>query len=66
MDLDENSGLKNYFKEIVKNANKYGEKIDLNQYKNLVKEYDVANQQRLREKQEILGLEGEIRGTDGI
>lgn len=29
VELDKDSGLKNYFKEIVKNANKYGEKIDL-------------------------------------
>lgn len=46
LDLDENSGLKNYFKEIVKNANKHGEKIDLNEYKNLVQEYDNVSQKK--------------------
>jgi hypothetical protein len=30
--LDEDSGLKNYFKEIVKNAGRFGDKIDLTQY----------------------------------
>lgn len=33
VELEEDSGLKNYFKEIVKNANRFGEKIDLTQYK---------------------------------
>ena len=32
LDLDEESGLKNYFKEIVSNANRNGEKIDLSKY----------------------------------
>lgn len=40
VELDEDSGLRNYFKEIVENANRFGEKIDLSQYKHLVKEYD--------------------------
>ena len=40
MGLDEDSGLKNYFKEIVKNANKFGEKIDLSHYKNFVEQYN--------------------------
>ena len=30
--LDEESGLKNYFREIVKNANRFGDKLDITHY----------------------------------
>ena len=38
--MEEDSGLKNYFKEIVKNANRFGDKIDLSQYQKLMDQYN--------------------------
>ena len=34
--LEEDSGLKNYFKEIVKNANRFGDKLDMSHYSNFL------------------------------
>ena len=46
VELDEESGLKNYFKEIVKNANRFGDKIDLSKYENLMHEYEGVKNRR--------------------
>jgi hypothetical protein len=40
IELEEDSGLKSYFKEIVRNANRFGEKIDLTQYSKLMDSYN--------------------------
>lgn len=60
--LDKKSGLANYFKEIVANANKYGDKIDLNSYKNLVSEYESMQTQRAQPTP-TEDLEQEVRGN---
>ncbi|CDW88843.1 fha domain protein [Stylonychia lemnae] len=61
MGLDEDSGLRNYFKEIVNNANKNGENIDLSKYQSLIKEYD--NQAQRKRQAPTLYLETEVRGN---
>ena len=41
VELEEDSGLKNYFKEIVKNANRFGDKpLDMTQYSNFLHHYN--------------------------
>jgi hypothetical protein len=42
--LEEDSGLKNYFKEIVKNANRFGDKLDMSQYSNFLDHYNRKEQ----------------------
>ena len=38
--LEEDSGLKNYFKEIVKNANRFGDKLDMTHYSKFLEHYN--------------------------
>mmetsp|Transcript_26755 Transcript_26755/g.25784 ORF Transcript_26755/g.25784 Transcript_26755/m.25784 type:complete len:142 (+) Transcript_26755:622-1047(+) len=59
VDLEKDSRLANYFQEIVKNANKNGEEIDLSKYKHLLSEYDSMYQQRQGKKEAMAELENE-------
>ena len=61
VELDEDSGLKNYFKEIVKNANKYGEKLDLSKYQHLIKEYESVSNKRGEGGSKLMDLEKDTR-----
>ena len=59
--------MANYFRDIVKNANKYGEQIDLSQYGNLLKEYDTMySKKNEMPPNPIEQLEQQIRGDSGL
>eukprot|EP00347_Sterkiella_histriomuscorum_P006871 403351118 len=60
--LDQESGLRNYFREIVENANRNGEKIDITKYSNLLGEYDKQSNSRKSLQGSVSYLETEIRG----
>ena len=53
--------MKSYFKEIVRNANKSGDKIDMSLYQNVVSEY--SKQALTRKKPDIQELEAEVLGV---
>lgn len=59
--------MASYFKEIVENANKNGENIDMTQYTKLLKEYDVVyggrgeHKQNSQQQQDVESLEKQVR-----
>jgi len=64
VEIEEDTGLGNYFKDIVRNANKYGEKIDLTAYKSFVDEYEKVGEKRKQPTEvPVKSLEKEVRGT---
>ena len=62
LDLEEDCGLKNYMREIVKNANRFGDKLDMTKYTGFVKEYEEVTLARKRGPEVDLEELEELKG----
>ena len=60
--LDEESGLKNYFREIVKNANRFGDKLDITHYQSFMEHYN--DQTKRLPNIPVASLESSVRANE--
>jgi hypothetical protein len=60
--LDEESGLKNYFREIVKNANRFGDKLDITHYQSFMEHYN--DQTKRQPNVPVASLESSVRANE--
>ena len=60
--LDDESGLKNYFREIVKNANRFGDKLDITHYQSFMEHYN--DQTKRQPNVPVASLESSVRANE--